>query len=57
MRVWKLYILYRVFQQISELSVDVESKQKELQSLQQDKSSLEQQLSSLVRGGQNRFNE
>lgn len=36
-------------QQISELSVDVESKQKELQSVQQDKSSLEQQLGSLVR--------
>lgn len=35
--------------QISELSVDVESKQKELQSLQQDKSSLELQLTSLVR--------
>lgn len=36
-------------QQISELSVDMESKQKELQSVQQDKSSLEQQLSGLVR--------
>lgn len=35
--------------QISELSVDVESKQKELQSVQQDKSTLEQQLTSLVR--------
>lgn len=35
-------------QQISELSVDVESKQKELQSVQQDKSSLEQQLTGLV---------
>ncbi|XP_070706675.1 CAP-Gly domain-containing linker protein 1 [Pempheris klunzingeri] len=32
---------------ISELSVDVESKHKELQSVQQDKSSLEQQLSGL----------
>ncbi|XP_068609022.1 CAP-Gly domain-containing linker protein 1 [Brachionichthys hirsutus] len=32
---------------ISELSVDVESKQKELQSLQEEKSSLEQQLSGL----------
>ncbi|XP_053267524.1 CAP-Gly domain-containing linker protein 1 isoform X2 [Pleuronectes platessa] len=32
---------------ISELSVDLESRQKELQSVQQDKSSLEQQLSSL----------
>lgn len=36
-------------QQISELSVDLESKQKELQSMQQDKSSLEEQLTSLVR--------
>ena len=35
--------------QISELSVDVESKQKELQSVQQDKSSLEEQLTNLVR--------
>lgn len=35
--------------QISELSVDVESKQKELQSLQHDKSCLEQQLINLVR--------
>lgn len=35
--------------QISELSVDVESKQKEVQSLQHDKSCLEQQLISLVR--------
>ncbi|KAM3874237.1 CAP-Gly domain-containing linker protein 1 [Diretmus argenteus] len=32
---------------ISELSVELESKQKELQSVQQDKSSLEQQLTSL----------
>lgn len=36
-------------QQISELSVDMESKQKELLSVQQDKSCLEQQLTSLVR--------
>lgn len=36
-------------QQISELSVDLESKQKEVQSLEQDKSSLEQQLTGLVR--------
>lgn len=36
-------------EQISELSVDLESKQKELQSVQQDKTSLEQQLTSLVR--------
>lgn len=35
--------------QISELSVDLESKQKELQSVQQDRSSLEEQLTSLVR--------
>lgn len=35
--------------QISELSVDLESKQKELQSVQEDNSSLEQQLISLVR--------
>lgn len=35
--------------QISELSVDLESKQKELQSLQHDKSCLEQQLMTLVR--------
>lgn len=35
--------------QISELSVDVESKQKELRSLQQDKSCLEEQLTNLVR--------
>lgn len=35
--------------QISELSVDMERKQKELQSVQQDKSSLEQQLTSVVR--------
>lgn len=42
-------------QQISELSVDVESKQKELQSLQQDKSSLEQQLTSLVREEETHF--
>lgn len=35
--------------QISELSVDVESKQKELQSLQHDKSCLEEQLLNLVR--------
>lgn len=42
--------------QISELSVDVESKQKELQSLQHDKSCLEQQLINLVRtAGRARF--
>lgn len=35
--------------QISELSVDLESKQKELQSVQKEKSSLEDLLSSLVR--------
>lgn len=35
--------------QISELSVDVESKQKELQSVQEEKSALDQQLRSLVR--------
>lgn len=44
------FMVYTVCpQQISELSVDVESKQKELQSVQQDKSSLEQELTSLVR--------
>lgn len=48
-------ILYGVFRQISELSVDVESKQKELQRLQQDKSGVEEQLSSLVRRGQSLF--
>lgn len=39
-------------QQISELSVDLESKQKEVQSLEQDKSSLEQQLTGLVRNSE-----
>lgn len=51
----KVNILYGVFRQISELSVDVESKQKELQRLQQDKSSVEEQLSSLVSPGQSLF--
>lgn len=51
----KVNILYLVFQQISELSVDVESKQKELQRLQQDKSSMEEQLSSLVRPAHSLF--
>lgn len=51
MCMWKVNILYAVFWQISELSVDVESKQKELQQLQLDKSSVEEQLSSLVRPG------
>lgn len=41
--------------QISELSVDLESKQKELQSVQQDKSSLEEQLTSLVRKEDTRY--
>lgn len=45
-------VLYGVFRQISELSVDVESKQKELQRLQQEKSGVEEQLGSLVRRGQ-----
>lgn len=52
---WKVSILYGVFLQISELSVDVESKQKELQRLQQDKGSVEEQLSSLVRPCQSIF--
>lgn len=52
---WKVNILYGVFPQISELSVDVESKQKELQRLQLDKSSVEEQLSSLVRLGRSLF--
>lgn len=51
----KVNILYGVFRQISGLSVDVESKQKELQRLQQDKSGVEEQLSSLVRRGQSLF--
>lgn len=42
-------------QQISELSVDVESKQKELQSVLQDKNCLEQQILSLVRNGQTHY--
>lgn len=54
-RTRKVNILYGVFRQISELSVDVESKQKELQRLQQDKSGVEEQLSSLVRRGQSLF--
>lgn len=54
-RTRKVNVLYGVFRQISELSVDVESKQKELQRLQQDKSGLEEQLSSLVRRGQSLF--
>lgn len=44
-------------QQISELSVDLESKQKELQSVQQDKSCLEQQLTSLVRQDQTQYHQ
>lgn len=55
MRTWKVNILYGVFRQISELSVDVESKQKELQRLQQDKSGVEEQLSSLVRCSKSLF--
>lgn len=49
-----MYMSYTVWppQQISELSVDMESKQKELLSAQQDKSCLEQQLTSLVRKDQ-----
>lgn len=54
-RTRKVNILYGVFRQISELSVDVESKQKELQRLQQDKSGVEEQLSSLVRRCQSLF--
>lgn len=55
MCIWKINILYGVFRQISELSVDMESKQKELQRLQIDKNSVEEQLSSLVRPGQSLF--
>lgn len=52
--VYVLPVAYCMFytvclQQISELSVDLESKQKEFQSVQEDKSSLEQQLTSLIR--------
>lgn len=49
--------IYCVPQQISELSVDVESKQKELQFVQQDKSCLEQQITSLVRKDQTHYHQ
>lgn len=49
--------IYCVPKQISELSVDVEGKQKELQSVHQDKSCLEQQLTSLVRKDQSQYNQ